>query len=396
MAQRLPACPICWHDKHPCLRDPITSQCRDCKTNTRKSLAEDDTLLNKDPFSEAVVQTVHTELQNQVRVAYNPSCHIRNLEQNILGLQFQTSAGKISKHYSHEINGPFNLQYTNLVKWLDEIVGTHFKINLHGVGPCKEKVDKGILVGGYINLLCSCSQIVEVVQTTRDDIVIFNEMGNYNLHIQFQDLVLSRLRELMHEIFTTTIFKVGDQQSPEEARATYVAMCVLYWEVDYFRDDLRRGPLSRLGQVPLSWKGPDGALVKWFTFVGAETKQWLQQRCGHQVDWQEAVSEKRRARRKLDTHQTFKLKLTLHQIEKKVLIEPTEISPYRPLGDGDVCLTSPPGSPLLTASGQSNDIHVTEDKIPCHVSYLALLEHSSTGAETSDIDLDLLDSTFIR
>lgn len=127
-------------------------------------------------------------------------------------------------------------------------------------------------------------------------------------------------------------------------------------------------------------------MVKWFTDIEAKLQLRICQGCSQHVYWDTALSSKKRARRELTT---FELKLTLRQIKYTVPKAPPPQAIYTTLGHGDVFLTLPPTSPTLKVLGLSSDALDVERKIPVHVSYPALLYESSTGADTSDEDLDL-------
>ncbi|CZR67030.1 uncharacterized protein PAC_16929 [Phialocephala subalpina] len=383
---KLPACPFCWDQKHKCHRDPASLQCRDCKSYIRQGNLQDNTIHDADQFYEA---TAHAELYRGLSIdsLSTLDINIGNPDRNIFGLQITTSTGNNSNHYTHHIDAPFNVRNVMLVTWFDGIVRENSTLKIHGKGRYAQAVENAVLLGGYIYMLCSSSRITEDVQTTRDGAISPNEMVHYALYVHFQYFVLCRLLELMNQTLDIIRFEDPEKQHSAYTQAGYASALILRYEVDHFRRSLRNGPLSQRSQVPFAWKGPKGILVDWFTNIEAELHQRLRQGCGQQVDWSSALGAKKSARRKFDT---FKLKLTLHQIKHTIPITPPSKPIYSTLGDGDVCWTSPPTSPSLPVLGLSNDSLVVEDKIRPHVSYFALHENSSTEAETSEkMNLDL-------
>ncbi|KAF8853413.1 hypothetical protein BDZ45DRAFT_748622 [Acephala macrosclerotiorum] len=392
---RLHACPLCSDQRHRCIRDANNLQCRNCRPYIRQGMLQDGSIHNAELFYEAAA---HAELFQTILRDFVPtSMHTLNSlptldidigsqERNALTLQITNSAGETSEAYAHDIDAPFNTLNTKLVLWLDGLVQQKFTLTLQGRGPYTVAIEDAILAGGYIHFLCSSSQDIEEIHTTRDNNPIPNQFTHYNLHIHFRFLVLSRLRELLERTLATIRFEDPENEFPEYTRASYAAAFVLRREVDYFMKNLRNGPLSLHARIPPAWKGPGGTLVEWFANIDAELQQRLRHGCGIQVNWDSALSALRNARRRFDT---FQLKLTLHQIKYSMPTSQPTAPIYTPFGDGEVCLTSPPISPTIKVLWPSDDTLDEEDLIPAHVSYLALLDFESTGAETSVMDLDL-------
>ncbi|KUJ17190.1 uncharacterized protein LY89DRAFT_669600 [Mollisia scopiformis] len=385
--RKLAACSTCWALKRGCLdRDPITLQCQGCKSYIKDAKLQDGGTLLADTFFDAVA---HSELYRQVSASSLPTLDISQgtRNQNIFGLQVASSAGNTSDPSGHVIDAHFNTRNRLLVEWLDEFVRRNCCLDIHGKGDHTQIVEDAVLIGGYITLLSSSIRVKEHVDTTRDGVIVENELEHYNLYLHLQHLLLSRLQMLIKEILNSLRFEDPHNEYPGYARTAHAAAVILWYDVDYFRRSLRHGPLLLQNSMPASWKGPGGTIVKWFENIGAELQSQLRRGCGQHVDWDSALTSKRSARR---THTTFKLKLTLHQIKHTIQYVPPIRTIFTPLGDGDVFLISPPRSPTLQVLGLRSHALDVEEEIPAHVSYLALLDQPSTEAETSDMDLNLL------
>jgi hypothetical protein len=173
------------------------------------------------------------------------------LDSSIFGVQITRTFNHVSEnlplysfHFGPVTSTLFNSRNKAFVVELDAMILKHLVPDLRGREDVSQAIHKAILASGCAHLLCSTiAAVKDEAHTIMDGIGVLNEYPESNLLLHFRYLVFSRLRELISEVMDLKIFDPGDEFPSYPAEA-YAASVILWYELDYFRRQLRHGSLS--------------------------------------------------------------------------------------------------------------------------------------------------------
>lgn len=171
-----------------------------------------------------------------------------SLDSNELEIRLQTPLSRVSEPHVIPIKGSFDSRDPAIRLSLDRFAW-QFKLPLHGGHMGSRAVDIALLIGAYINVLCSTIPCSIDVQTSYDGGPLQSAIGHHNVYHHFLYLLVCRVNELAHNFLLSTGFDSQDNEFHDMVQCIYTGCALLRVEICHFRHSLKEGTLSGYGHV---------------------------------------------------------------------------------------------------------------------------------------------------
>jgi hypothetical protein len=144
-----------------------------------------------------------------------------------------------------KFSGPLDESNMELITSLDSLICPNFCAGLRDKDETSHLVQHATMVGGYLQVLCSTSNMFAHVPESAHARTQENESSSLQHVLSLRWIFISRIRRLVDQLMTSIRLPYRSHITDRQAMIAYAACAVLQVEVEYFVNLLKQIPLAR-------------------------------------------------------------------------------------------------------------------------------------------------------